>query len=245
MKKYINVILIIPFLSLVLFACEPDNYEGPNAQVHGSVKDAETGKLIETELINGNVIRTYEQGFEIEQRRNWFIKNSGEYRNNLVFAGEYRYEMFECNFYPTDGIITINAGDNIIDFEVIPYIRIKNPSIVKSGDEIIATFSLEAGGPEVSLKEIRLFAFSDIYVGDYTRFDLNNSEDREVFSPAVEIDPSTNYTLKIDLSANEDVFPYAKNYYFRIGALATVDGVNNSGNVKFNYAPFEVIPLNQ
>ncbi|PWD98959.1 DUF3823 domain-containing protein [Marinilabilia rubra] len=244
MKRIIYVNIVISCLLLTLFSCEPDNYDGPTSQIHGSIKDASTGELVETELINGNVIRTYEQGFEVEQRRNWFVKNSGEYRNNLVFAGEYRYEMFECNFYPIEGMFTLSGGENNIDFEVIPYIRIVNPSIEKVGDEIIATFSLEAGGPEVALKEIRLFAFSDVYVGNFTRFDLKSSNDRIQFNPAVAVDNST-YTLTIDLSANENFFPYAKNYYFRIGALAAVNGVVNSGAVKFNYAPYEVITLNQ
>ncbi|MCF8380098.1 MAG: DUF3823 domain-containing protein [Bacteroidales bacterium] len=245
MKKNILIVIFLPCLLFTLFSCEPDNYEGPNAQVFGSVKDALTGELVETELINGNVIRTYEQGFVVEQRRDWLIKNSGEYRNNLVFAGDYRYEMFECNFYPTEGIFSLDESENNLDFFVTPYLRIVNPSIQKSGNEIIATFSLEAGGPEVTLFEICLFAFSDIHVGNYTRFALVNSEDRLQFSPTIAIDNSITYTLKIDLSSNEVFFPYAKNYYFRIGAMASLSDVENSGSVKFNYAPYVVIPLNQ
>jgi hypothetical protein len=245
MKKNIIIVIVIPCLLFALFSCEPDNYDGPNAQIYGSIIDASTGELVETELITGNVIRTYEQGFAIEQRRDWVVKHSGEYRNNLAFAGEYRYEMFECNFYPTEGTFTINGGENNIDYYVTSYIRIINPSIRKNGNEIIATFSLEAGGPEVTLLEIRLFAFSDSYVGNYTRFALKNSGDRVQFSPTVAIDNSITYTLKIDLSANENFFPYAKNYYFRIGALAKVTGIENSGAVKFNYSPYMVIPLNQ
>lgn len=245
MKRILYITLIIPCLLLTLFSCEPDNYDGPNAKVYGSIKDVSTGDLVETELITGNVIRAYEQGFGVEQRRNWKIKNSGEYRNDLVFAGDYRYEMFECNFYPTEGTFNLNLGENNIDFDVTPYIRIINSSIQKIGNEIIASFSLEAGGSEVKLKEIRLFAFSDIYVGNYTRFDIKNSQDRLQFKPIITIDHSKIYTLKIDLSKNMNFFPYAKNYYFRIGALAAVSGIANSGSVKFNYAPYVVIPLNQ
>lgn len=245
MKKNRLIVIFIPCLFFALISCEPDNYDGPNAQVYGSIRDASTGELVETELINGNVIRTYEQGFVVEQRRNWLIKNSGEYRNDLVFAGDYRYELHECNFYPEEGMFTLTEGENNIDFDVTPYIRIIDPSIQKSGEEIIATFSLEAGGQEVTLSEIRLFAFSDSYVGNFTQYELENSNDGEQFSPPVEIDESTTYTLTIDLSADENFFPYAKNYYFRIGALATVTDVENSGLVKFNYSPYVVIPLNQ
>jgi len=245
MNKNIIIVVVISSLLLALFSCEPDNYDGPDAQINGTIKDESTGELVETELITGNVIRTYEQGFAVEQRRNWLIKNSGEYQNDLVFAADYRYEMFECNFYPTEGEFTLKEGENNIDFFVTPYIRILNPNIIKEGNEIIATFSLEAGGPDVKLAEIRLFAFSDIYVGNYTRYDIQSSEDRQQFSPRAEIESSVTYTLKIDLDANENFFPYAKNYYFRIGAMATVTDVENSGSVKFNYAPFVVIPLNQ
>jgi hypothetical protein len=95
-------------------------------------------------------------------------------------------------------------------------IRIKNANIRREGNAIVATFGLEAGKPEVKLSSVRLYAFTDMYVGGET------------------------YTMSIDLSDNAAHFGYSRNYYFRIGALASVSGV---GTVRYNYAPAVIIPM--
>ena len=64
----------------------------------------------------------------------------------------------------------VKSGDNVYDFKVIPYIRVKSPKVEKNGNVITATFSLEAGKQEVKLKEIQLFAFSDMWVGNNVIF---------------------------------------------------------------------------
>ena len=114
----------------------------------------------------------------------------------------------------------VKSGDNVYDFKVIPYIRVKSPKVEKNGNVITATFSLEAGKQEVKLKEIQLFAFSDMWVGNNVKLTLNGGTDKQVFSPSTAIN--------------------SKNYYFRIGALADVSGV---GTVRHNYAPVVVIKL--
>ena len=50
----------------------------------------------------------------------------------------------------------VKSGDNVYDFKVIPYIRVKSPKVEKNGNVITATFSLEAGKQEVKLKEIHV-----------------------------------------------------------------------------------------
>ena len=208
---------ILLFVSCFLFAltsCEIDNYEGPDASIHGSILDEQTGELVGSDMENGNAIKVREHGFTNATDQTWYITNTGEYRNNMVFAATYDVRFENGNFYPFEvKDFVVKSGDNVYDFKVIPYIRVKSPKVEKNGNVITATFSLEAGKQEVKLKEI---------------------------SPSTAINSADIYTLSIDLGQNADVLKYSKNYYFRIGALADVSGV---GTVRHNYAPVVVIKL--
>jgi hypothetical protein len=242
MKKIQNTVLI-PLVLLALTSCEIfeiDNYEAPNASFHGGIKDAETGELVETDIQNGSQIRAYELGWPTESAQTWVIKQNGEFRNDMVFAAHYKIEFINGNFYPfTIDDLEIRKGDNQHDFQVTPYIRVRNVNIRKEGNTILATFNLQAGKPEVKLSAIRLYAFTDIYVGEQVKFATLGDNFRRTFSPAESIGDAT-YTLSIDLTENADLFKYSRNYYFRVGALADVSGV---GTIRYNYAPPAVIPL--
>jgi uncharacterized membrane protein len=71
------------------------------------------------------------------------------------------------------------------------------------------------------------------------KYAVTGADVAKTFSPAAEINTSTTYTLSIDVAANSTLLKYTgKNYYFRIGALASVSGV---GTVRHNYSPLVVI----
>lgn len=238
MKK---ILLLISCCLFALTSCDVDNYDGPDASIHGSILDEQTGELVGTDLNNGSAIKVREHGFTNPTDQTWAIMNTGEYRNELVFAATYDVRFENGNFYPFEiKDFEVKGGDNLYDFKVIPYIRIKNTSITRNGDIITATFSLEAGKPDVKVKEVQLFAFSDMWVGNSVKYTLSGGTDKTTFNPTAAIDPVKTYTLTIDLKANATVLKYNKNYYFRIGALADVSGV---GTVRHNYAPFVVIKL--
>lgn len=243
MKRIFLNISLVSFIVFTFASCEMfkiDNYEAPNASFHGGIKDNETGELVETDIQNGSAIRAYELGWPTEAAQTWVVKQNGEFRNDMVFAAHYKIEFINGNFYPfTIADLEIKKGDNQHDFQVTPYIRVRNVTIRREGNAIIATFSLQAGNPEVKLSAIRLYAFTDIYVGEQVKFDTKGDNFRQTFSPAKEID-NTTYTLSIDLTENADFFKYNRNYYFRIGALASV---SNVGTIRYNYAPFVMIPL--
>ena len=251
MKAY-KITYLLAFL-LVLTGCDMfkmDNYDRPNAKIRGSIIDAATKELVGTESssTNGSTIKVYEKGYTSETLQTWVIKSSGEYQNDLVFASHYRVEFTDCNFFPfTVDDVELKPGANVRDFEVTPYIRVKNPSITRQGDKVVATFNLEAGKPEVKLSQIRLFSFSDWHVGQQVTFVVQDPEGAEFpntrnFNPSITIDSSTQYTLTIDIPHNAtDYFKYAgKNYYFRIGALADVSGV---GTVRHNFSQTVAFPV--
>ncbi|NQU85521.1 MAG: DUF3823 domain-containing protein, partial [Mariniphaga sp.] len=121
------------------------------------------------------------------------------------------------------------------------YISVKNVSITKSGNKVIATFNLEAGQSTVKVEEITMYAFTDIHVGKYISFNLDegDGEPSISFSPSAEINTATQYTLSIDVSADSD-FDVSRNYYFRVGAMADQHGV---GTIRTNYAPYVKIAI--
>jgi hypothetical protein len=145
--------------------------------------------------------------------------------------------------------MTIHPGDNPIDFTVVPYIRIKNLSITHDAvaNKINATFSIEGGKPSVQVSRITLYAWTDMYVGEYVKKTLTTgtgTPTRSFSGAARTINPATVYTLSIDLAENQGTtingFGVHRNYYFRVGALAIQPGV---GTIRYNYAPYVVIPL--
>ena len=245
MKKIIYFLSLIISITLFTVSCEIDNYPEPEAQVYGAIKDVVGGGLVETDLQNGSRIGVYEQGYENPERREWYVMNSGEYRNNLVYSGTYDVEFQSCNFFPHDvENFVVQPGENQHDFVVTPYIRIKNVNITHDAgaNKIVATFNLEGGQNTVKVKEINLFAFTDMHVGQYITFGLSagDGQPKQSFSPAADINPATQYTLSIDLAANQNNFGVSRNYYFRVGAMAEQEGV---GTIRANYAPYVKIAL--
>ena len=255
MKKIFNIILVSSFI-LTFASCEMfkiDNYDGPNAGVKGIIKDSATGEPIQTDIQNGTAIRVYELGWNDPPTvtSTWVVKQSGEYENKMIFASRYNIDIVNGNVFPLDiPNVEFKKGDNTFDITATPYIRVKNPSIVRNGNEIVATFSLEAGQSDVKLSAIRLYAHSDIYVGEQVKYDTQSyvdaegktvtyTDDKKTFSPAQSID-GTVYTLKLDVSKFRGSFKYTRNYYFRIGVLANLSGV---GTIRHNYSPYEVIHM--
>jgi hypothetical protein len=242
MKKII--ILFSVFVFLFITSCEIDNYEEPNASVHGYFYDAKDGKtLIGTDIIDGNSIGVYEQGFKSESKQTWAIDNTGEYTNKRVFAATYRIEFLNTNFYPYEGekMWTVKRGYNERDFLVTPFLRINNASIIydASSDKIIAKCKIEEGGSDVTINQIRLFVFTDKWVGNRINSGIQGASILNLNGE--QIDPNKEYTLIIDRAANKNFFQYSRNYYFRIGAQAK--GPSKYGTIRHNYSPLVVIKI--
>ena len=239
-----KIFLAISCCLFALASCEIDNYEGPDASIHGYILDEKTGDPVGTDIENGSEITVVEQGWANPQDQKWKIMNTGEYRNEMVFAATYDVRFENCNFYPaTFNDFVVKKGSNSYNFEVTPYIRVLNPSITLNGNTVTATFSLEGGKGTEKLKEIQLFVFTDKWVGNNVKAPLEGNGYKQTFDPSVDINSATVYTLTIDLTEEAETFKYSRNYYFRIGALADVSGV---GTIRYNYAePLTVIEINQ
>ncbi len=242
MKKVIYAAIIILIFPVVLASCKKDNLQGPNAQFYGAILDNVGNSLVEQDLVSGSTIQAVELGYPSEVTQFWLIKNTGEFRNNFVFSNYYRLSLVDGNFFPIviDSFF-IHTGANNYNFQVTPYIRVKDWKIIHDENEgkITATFRLEAGGPGVALSQIRLYSFTDIYVGAHVALDPKGGSDRNSFA-ATPIDNEVTYTLSIDLNANAGIYKAGRDYYFRIGALADIADV---GIVRNNYSQYVKISL--
>jgi hypothetical protein len=254
MKKIYYLVFIVGSLLFTINSCKVDNFPLPDAQVYGAIRDSLGGGLVETDAnsTTGSLIGVYELGkYEANPlRRTWLIKPSGEYRNNLVYSNEYRLDFTSCNFYNFTFNQTIKPGENKLDFTVVPFIRIKNLSITydAAGNKINASFTLEGGRPSVKVSRVTLYAWTDMYVGENVKKTLTTgtgTPTRSYTGAAQTIVPGATITLSIDLAANQSTdrngFGVHRNYYFRVGALAT--GPTGVGTIKYNYAPYVVIAL--
>jgi hypothetical protein len=252
MKKIFYLIFIVGAFLVSVTSCEVDNYPYPDAQVYGGIRDTLGGALVETDMNNGSMIGVRELGQYAANptRKTWYIMQNGEYRKNLVYSNEYRFDFTSCNFFPITRTYTVKPGENKIDFTVTPYIRLKDVSITHDAgvNKIIAKFKLEAGAANVKVGSIGLYAWTDIYVGDQVKKTLapgTGQPTRTLSGAAQTIDPNLEYTLSIDLAANAGTdrngFGIHRNYYFRVGAKAT--GLINVGTIRSNYAPYVLIAL--
>jgi len=230
-----------------------DNYDSPDATVKGQILDEVTKELVGTDLNNGSTWRFWDLGPEFAPTwQTRVINYNGEYQDKLFFSGEYNIRFQDCNFYPFDANnVVVKKGENIFDYNVKPYIRVKNANIRKEGNEIVATFSLQAGHPEVRLSNIRLYASTDVHVGEgNTKHNPDGPSFQQSFSPTIEINEATTYTLRLDLTQtrNNTFFKIQKNYYFRVGAVASIPNPSavtgaSVGTVRRNYAPYTMINL--
>ena len=115
--------------ALILHSCELDNYDGPDATLSGRIIDKETGELVEQDIIRGTQIEFIEHGYDNPLTQYMVIKNDGTYANKMMFANDYTIQIRSANFPATEPVEITIKGNTTYDFEVIPYLRIKDVQI--------------------------------------------------------------------------------------------------------------------
>ncbi len=248
MKKIFYILSILVLTSSCSWF-ELDNFDGPNAAISGTIIDAQTKEVLAVECKFGNMfggvymgapnegyISVYEKGWDYEAAQYWHLKNDGTYRNAAIFAGEYRMEANANNFYPvTKDNVVINEGENTMDWEVIPYVRIIDPKVEYVNGKFVATYKCEFGDPAKANKIVnaKLLCYPDTFVGVYCNY---CAQDPSATSTQVVADGKTVNTLSIDpkLSVNLAEFKYTGKYhYFRIAVCA--EGAQANTGRHYNY----------
>lgn len=241
--KNIKYILMTVLAGLMLSSCDwfvLDNMPGHDATVTGKFLDAETGALVPSEVYQSatGVFNIYELGWDGEAKQTWYIKNNGTYRNNLVWAGKYRMETIDQNYYPHNVKFDLKEGDNTVDFQVKPFVRFLSQEFAydAAAKKITATCEVQVTDPTQTptLNEVRLCCYTDCFVG--TAFN-NCSKDAGAVASNVQFDENgkATVTLEIDTEAADNAieFKYDRVHYVRLAALATGAGVNGSSRYNF------------
>jgi hypothetical protein len=215
---------------MLLCSCELDNYDSPTAGISGRFLDAQTGALVEQDLINGTVISLSEHGYDPVGIQYLVVKNDGTYQNDLLFANTYTVQPVRGNFYPVDAQDVKIGKSTTLDFTVTPYLRIKDAQITYAAGKVTATFKIDQTGA-ANVRKIGLFAHPDPVVGQPVQmYSVEADLNRDVNGSEV-------FTLEIDVQANSSVFSRADDFFFRIGAIA------NAAESKYNYHPAQRIKL--
>ena len=223
--KNIKILLVLICGAFCFNSCELDNYPGPDASLSGAIIDKETGLPVEGDIISGTQIEIIEDGFENPTIQHLVVKVDGTYRNDMLFAGTYKIlPLRRGNFVPLTDTLTLDInGETIQNFEVQPYIRLKDVNISIEGTKITATFKIEQTvGNKVS--EIGLFGHQSPSVGEPLQFGKKTKRLRKV------VDPTEEYELVLDVRTDKD-FEAGKQYHFRVGAIIDAD------EAEYNYAP--------
>jgi hypothetical protein len=228
MNKIRLILLVTGLLSLA--SCKKDNYDAPDAGLYGNVFDSETGELVQQDIIGGTQIQFIEHGYDPYEIQTMVIKNDGTYANSLMFANTYSVQPVRGNFVEVPSQDVEVRGQTKLDFQVKPYIRIKDVSITKSGSVITATFKLQQTVVN-NVRKIGLYVHADSRVGEPMRLAATEQDINAVTNPA------TVYTLQLDVNAYSSLLKAGKDHYFRVGALI------DAGEAKLNYAPVVKIPL--
>ncbi|MDR0843740.1 MAG: DUF3823 domain-containing protein [Tannerella sp.] len=234
MKKIIVWSAII-MMTGVIYSCDLnklDNYDAPDAQLSGSIIDVETGELVQQDIINGTTIKITEHGYDPVSPQYLRIKNDGTYANTMLFANTYTIQPDIRNFVQVEEQDFKIGKNSVLDFRVQPYIRIKDASIVKEGNNVIATFKLQQTTPN-AVSKIGLYAHSEPIVGEPIRSVASEQVINRI------VDENESFKVAINVGKYTALLKEGNQYYFRIGALSSFSGA------KYNYVPAQRINVGE
>ena len=145
MKSNLFLFSILSVAMIALIAsCQIDNYDAPNATVTGQVIDNATGKPIITEPY-GFRIKMYETSWSDNPTPRYIAgKVDGTFNDNSYFEGTYVSTAVDGAFVVSDPqtIQVKSKNSTTVNFNVNPFIRFDNVSIVKDGSTVKAVFTL-------------------------------------------------------------------------------------------------------
>ncbi|MGS2740962.1 DUF3823 domain-containing protein [Sinomicrobium sp. M5D2P17] len=232
MKKIIYILLGVTLMS-ASSCLKTDNWEAPDARVHGRVIDSYTSENLLTSQDEWD-IRIWERTWTASEPnpQNLSVKQDGSYNNSKLFEGTYDMLPYGGAFWPMDTIRgVVLDGDTEQDFTVIPYLRLTDFEVELDGLELTMKCRLNApirtGLP--NLVDIKPFlslttfcgATNNIDIGEYSnqRIQINKSWAEEVG----DAETSGVYTI--------GPLPVKAGYTYHVRLGANV----NDANRKYNY----------
>ncbi len=221
-----KIFYIIPLL-LMVASCDWykfDNMEGYDATIAGKFLDAATNDPIEFGVPDSYAFTVYEENYQPPKGTfapsaiTWYARSNGSYTNKLVFSGDYRLQYAVGNYYPIEERFSIAKGNNVKDFKVTPYARVKDVHFEYDAatKEIVATFKVEHGDASKT-NGINVF-----FMGAPDRFvGKNHNNFTDATASKMWVEPNTTVELRVNTTGgNNSEFKYEQPHFLRIAAMA-------------------------
>ncbi len=156
------------FLGFFLFySCEIDNYDPPTMTLEGKVVDEVTGENLFTSQPNGIKVRLLEEGFEKPNPFDFWAMSDGTFKNTKLFASRYKVLVVEGAFEDSSVEqldVDLTNSNQVVEFKVMPFIRLKNVSITVSGTTAKATYKLERTTSTRAPKSSLLLIYNSVHL---------------------------------------------------------------------------------
>jgi hypothetical protein len=258
--KLIKHLLILPLALLFLAGCKKDNYDAPNASIHGALTDAEIGGVLE--LSGAGTTNSFGAGTYSNVRMlvndpakypspspfDLVTRGDGTYSNSQIFAENYRIFPLAASgpwqYLGDSTKVSIGAGQDVeVNFKVTPFFRITAPVVADSA----LTFTVTKAAATPATNNLTTTNNLIILINNYNIVNESVSSNKagayyqNQFQFTV-----TNSILGVPYTptAGTDVSsgkPYSfkfglahlpkGTYFFRIGVLGS------GSNGKYNYSP--------
>ncbi|QNL50557.1 DUF3823 domain-containing protein [Olivibacter sp. SDN3] len=190
MKKII--IYSVVLFTLLLHACEKDNYDAPQSELTGII--SYQGEAIPVSY-NDVIFELFEPGWQLRDPITVTVDQDGSYAA-LLFDADYK-ALFQANqgpfLAPSDSINITVRGNTTFDIEVLPYYMLRNPNLSVNGRELNATLNVEQVITDDRARDIEHIT---LYVGKTLFTDTRTAVAHEELSGS-EIESLDNVSLQV------------------------------------------------
>ena len=192
--------------------------------------------------VEAGALVVMEQGWAAKDPgQDWLVRFDGQYRNDLVFAGDYKFTCRKLPCYePADSSFTVKEGANKMDLELLPYCRIVDPEFSVKKDllgnysKLVVKFKVELTDPTKAntVANVAFCANTQMFVGaNYQNLAKGDSGAKKK-----NVTAGSTVTLEIDMknTSNADLFRYNRERYLRVAAMANGNGYNSNNLSNFS-----------
>jgi len=234
MKKLIIYSILGGSLLSVTSCLKTDNWDAPDARVHGRIIDSYTGENLLSSQ-NDWGIRIWERSWEATEPNNQTlaVKQDGSYNNSKWCAGTYEMLPYGGPFWPVTDTLKNVVFDGVTeqDFTVTPYLQLTDFEATLNGLELTLECRLNApirtGLP--NLVELKPFLSLTTFSGESNYINIPEYSDKRI-----QINKS--WQEEVGDAETSDVYTIGPlpvkagyTYYVRLGANV------NDANRKYNY----------